>query len=262
MDVVILPDPAAVGSRAAHLIAQRAAADPEMVLGIATGSSPLGTYRELALLRAQGKATLDRLRCFALDEYVGLPDGHPARYAVVVADEVTAPLGLDPANVHVPDGSAADVHRACLDYEQALTAAGGVDLQILGIGTNGHIGFNEPISSLASRTRIKALSAQTRRDNARFFSSDDAVPTHCITQGLGTILDAQEILLMAQGPSKADAVAAAIEGPVTSMCPASVLQFHPRVTVLLDEDAASRLTLTDYYRFVADAEPLLVGENR
>ncbi|WP_104167692.1 glucosamine-6-phosphate deaminase [Arthrobacter sp. SX1312] len=262
MDVIILPGPEAVGSHAANLIAQRAAANPEMVLGIATGSSPLGTYRELALLRAQGQATLDRVRCFALDEYVGLPDGHPASYAVVVADEVTTPLGLDPANVHIPDGSAVDIHQACLDYEQALTGAGGVDLQILGIGTNGHIGFNEPISSLASRTRIKALSAQTRRDNARFFSSGDAVPTHCITQGLGTIMDAQEILLVAQGPSKAEAVAAAIEGPVASMCPASLLQFHPRVTVLLDEDAASQLTLTDYYRFVTDAKPLLIGEGQ
>lgn len=257
MDVVILPDPDAVGSHAAELVARRAAANPDMVLGIATGSSPLGIYRELARLRAQGNATLDRLRCFALDEYVGLPGGHPASYAVVVADEVTTPLGLNPANVHTPDGGAADVRQACLDYEQALAAAGGVDVQILGIGTNGHIGFNEPISSLSSRTRIKALSEQTRSDNARFFREGETVPTHCITQGLGTILEAREIVLVAQGESKAEALAAAIEGPVASMCPASLLQFHPRVTMVLDEAAASRLMLTDYYRFVTAAKPLL-----
>lgn len=262
MDVTILPGPEAVASHAANLIAQRVAANPAMVLGIATGSSPLGTYRELARLQTGGNATLDQMQCFALDEYVGLPDGHPARYAVVVTDEVTTPLGLNPANVHIPDGSAANIQQACLDYEQALTAAGGVDLQILGIGANGHIGFNEPTSSLASRTRVKALSAQTRSDNARFFPSDDAVPTHCITQGLGTIMEAKEILLVAQGSAKAEAVSAAVEGPVTSMCPASVLQFHPRVTILLDEGAASRLTLTGYYRSVTDAKPLFSGESQ
>lgn len=260
MDVVILPDPAAVGSHAAALIARRTAAKPDMVLGIATGSSPLETYRELARVRAHGNATFDRLRCFALDEYVGLPDGHPASYAVVVADEVTAPLGLDPANVHTPDGGAADVQQACLDYEHALAAAGGVNLQILGIGTNGHIGFNEPMSSLSSRTRIKALSAQTRKDNARFFPAGESVPTHCITQGLGTIMDAWEIVLVAQGETKAEAIASAVEGPVASMCPASLLQFHARVTIVLDEAAASRLTLKDYYRSVAEAKPFLVGE--
>lgn len=259
MDVVILPDSAAVGSHAAKLIARRATAKPDMVLGLATGSSPLGTYRELARLRAEEKVTFDRVRCFALDEYVGLPDGHPASYSVVVANEVTAPLGLDPENVHTPDGGAADVQQACLDFEQALSARG-VDLQILGIGTNGHIGFNEPTSSLASRTRIKALSEQTRRDNARFFQAGESVPTHCITQGLGTIMDAREIVLVAHGESKAEAIAAAIEGPVASMCPASLLQFHPRVTMVMDEGAASRLTQKDYYRFVAEAKPLLARD--
>ena len=260
MEIVILPDPAAVGFHAAGLIASRVTAKPDLVLGVATGSSPLRTYRELARMRAQGDATFDRVRCFSLDEYVGLPDAHPASYAVVVANEVTAPLGLDPANVHTPNGGATDMRQACLDYEHALANAGGVDLQLLGIGTNGHIGFNEPLSSLSSRTRIKALSDQTRKDNARFFRAGDSVPTHCVTQGLGTIMDAREIVLVAQGETKAEAVAAAAEGPVASMCPASVLQFHPRVTMVLDEAAASRLTLKDYYRSAAEAKARLVGE--
>lgn len=260
MDVVILADPPAVGAHAADLVVRRMTDKPDMVLGIATGSSPLSTYRELSRLRVQGKVTLERLRCFALDEYVGLPDGHPASYAVVVAEEVTGPLGLNPENVYIPDGSAADIQQACVDYENALTSAGGVDLQILGIGTNGHIGFNEPMSSLASRTRVKALSEQTRMDNARFFRDGESVPSHCITQGLGTIMEAREIVLVAQGEPKAEALAAAIEGPVSSMCPASLLQFHPHVTVVLDEAAASRLAFTDYYRFVAAAKPLLIGK--
>lgn len=259
MEVVILADPAAVGSHTAELIAHRTAETPDMVLGVATGSSPLGTYRELTRLRAQGDVTLAGVRIFALDEYVGLPERHSASYALVVERELTTPLGLDPANVHTPDGSAVDIQQACLDYEHALTESGGVDLQILGIGTNGHIGFNEPTSSLASRTRVKALSHQTRMDNARFFAKDEDVPTHCITQGLGTIMEAREIVLVAQGQAKAAAVAAAIEGPVSSMCPASLLQFHPRATIVLDEAAAAQLTLIDYHRFVAEAKHHFAG---
>ncbi|MFB0833428.1 glucosamine-6-phosphate deaminase [Arthrobacter halodurans] len=259
MDVVILPTPADVGTFAAQLIGRRVAASPGTVLGVATGSSPLGIYRELARLRAREAISLDGLRCFALDEYVGLPPDHPGSYAAFVAREITGPLGLAPANVRVPDGSAGDIARACIDYEEDLAAAGGIGLQILGIGTNGHIGFNEPTSSLSSRTRVKALSEQTRKDNSRFFPSGDTVPTHCITQGLGTIMDAAEIVLVAQGERKAAAVAAAIEGPVASMCPASVLQFHRRVTVVLDEASAGRLALADYYRGVHAAKDNPIG---
>lgn len=255
MDVVILPTAADVGAHAAAMISRRVNANPRTVLGVATGSSPLDIYRELTHLRAQGEARFDGVRCFALDEYVGLPADHEHSYASFIEREVTVPLGLKRENVRVPDGAAENVRQACVDYEEALLEAGGVDLQILGIGTNGHIGFNEPTSSLSSRTRIKALSSQTRRDNSRFFSSADNVPTHCITQGLGTIMDAKEIVLVAQGERKASAVAAAVEGPVASMCPASILQFHPRVSVVLDEAAASQLTLQDYYRSVLEAKP-------
>ncbi|MDQ1124596.1 glucosamine-6-phosphate isomerase [Microbacterium trichothecenolyticum] len=169
--------------------------------------------------------------------------------------EVTARLGLDPARVHVPDGMADDIEGAAAAYERAIVDAGGVDLQILGIGSTGHIGFNEPTSSFASRTRIKTLTPETRRDNARFFPSLDDVPLHCVTQGLGTIMDARSVLLVAFGEGKADAVAAAVEGPLSSMCPGSILQMHPDATVVVDEAAAARLTLRDYYDFVFENRP-------
>jgi glucosamine-6-phosphate deaminase len=222
------------------------------VLGVATGSSPLPVYRAL---ESRWVPQLAELEVFALDEYVGLPPEHPESYHAVIDREVTRPLRLDPARVHVPEGNAADPEQACADYERKIEEAGGIDLQILGIGSTGHIGFNEPTSSLSSRTRIKTLTPETRRDNARFFPSLDDVPLHCLTQGLGTIMDAGRVLLVAQGAAKARAVAQAVEGPLSSMCPGSVLQLHPDATVVLDEAAASELTLTDYYRFVFENRP-------
>lgn len=253
MDVLVLPTADDVAARAADLVADQVRRRPDTVLGVATGSSPLGAYRELARRRAEGSLDLSALLCFALDEYVGLPASHPAAYAEVLGREVAGPFGLPTSRVRVPDGSRRDLEQAGRDYEEAIAGAGGIDLQLLGIGANGHIGFNEPGSSLSSRTRVKALSARTRSDNARFFDDPDEVPTHCLTQGLGTILDARRVLLLAQGEHKAAAVAAAVEGPVSAMCPGSVLQFHRAVTVVVDEAAASRLALTDYYRFVAEA---------
>ena len=158
-------------------------------------------------------------------------------------------------NIHIPDGLAKDIPQCCANYEKQIRAAGGIDVQLLGIGTDGHIGFNEPTSSLASRTRIKTLTPQTRKDNARFFGSEAAVPHHVITMGIGTILDARHCVLLAFGRNKARAVAAAVEGPVTAMNPASALQQHPQVTVLLDEAAASRLKLREYYRWVYENKP-------
>nr|WP_218886577.1 glucosamine-6-phosphate deaminase [Kineococcus aurantiacus] len=213
------------------------------VLGVATGSSPLPVYRALA---ASGEPALASLRVFALDEYVGLPHHHPQSYHCVVDREVTRPLGLDPARVHVPDGAADDLDAAAAEYEHLIAASGGIDLQVLGIGANGHVGFNEPFSSLRSRTRVETLTARTRRDNARFFGGDlQQVPTSCLTQGLGTILDADEVVLIATGAAKAHAVAQMVEGPLSSACPASVLQLHPRATVLLDDRAAAQLTRRD-----------------
>ncbi|MEX5297585.1 glucosamine-6-phosphate deaminase [Kocuria sp. CPCC 205292] len=252
MDVVIVPTAADVGTHAADVVAARIAEQPDTVLGVATGSSPVGIYRELARRRAEGSLELGRLTCFALDEYVGLPPGHPRSYAAYLDREIARSWGLPSSRVRVPEASRPDLAEAAEEYEQAIAAAGGIDLQILGIGTNGHIGFNEPISSLSSRTRVTALSAQTRADNARFFDSPGAVPTHCLTQGLGTILDARRVLLVAQGERKAAAVAAAVEGPVAARCPASVLQFHPHATLVLDEAAASALTLPHHHRPVPD----------
>lgn len=173
----------------------------------------------------------------------------------MIRREVVEPLRLDPALVHVPQGHATDLAAACDEYEQLIADIGPIDIQILGIGANGHIGFNEPTSSFASRTRIKTLAPKTRADNARFFASADEVPLHCLTQGLGTILDARRLLLVAQGEHKADAVARMVEGPLTSMCPGSALQLHPDAAVVVDQEAASKLTLSDYYRYTYDHLP-------
>ena len=243
-EVIIVATAAEAGAIAADRIAGLVSAKPDAVLGLATGSTPLPVW---AALRERG-ADLSRVRGFALDEYLGLPPGHPESYRSVITREVVEPLGLDPRLVRVPGDDGGPVETAGARYEDAIRDAGGVDLQILGIGRTGHIGFNEPGSSLASRTRIKTLTDATRRDNARFFASPEEVPRHCLTQGLGTILDARELVLLAFGETKAEAVAGAVEGPVSAGLPASVIQLHPEVTVLVDEAAASRLRYADYYR--------------
>jgi glucosamine-6-phosphate deaminase len=252
-EVVILPTKEAAGDLVADAIVRLVTSTPDAVLGVATGSTPLPVYRSLAE-RSAG-LDLSRVRAFALDEYVGLPAEHPESYRSVITREVVEPLGLDPQLVHTPNGDAATIQHAGADYEAAIEAAGGVDLQILGIGTDGHIGFNEPGSSFASLTRVKTLTEQTRRDNARFFDSVDDVPRHCITQGLGTILRARHLVLLAFGEAKAEALAAALEGPLTASVPGSAVQLHGHVTVVVDEAAASRLAHADYYRYTYDNKP-------
>ncbi len=254
MEVVILASSDQIGTVGALPILAGLADSPDLVVGLATGSSPVPVYSALAAHRAAG-VDFSRMRGFALDEYVGLPVSHPASYHDVVARQIVEPLGLDPANITVPDGLATDLPAACAALEAAIRAAGGVALQILGIGSDGHIGFNEPSSSLASRTRIKTLTGQTRADNARFFDDPGDVPTHCVTQGLGTIMEARHLLLVAQGAGKSAAIAAAVEGPVSARCPASVIQLHPHVTVIVDEAAAARLELAEYYRSTYHAKP-------
>lgn len=252
MDVIILPTPQAVGRFVAAKIAAIVAQNSSAVIGLATGSSPSGVYSELGRLVAQREVSFAEARGFALDEYVGIPLEHPESYASVIARDVVRPLGFNAARVRVPDGRAADLDRAATEYDHAISDAGGIDIQILGIGENGHIGFNEPTSSFASRTRVTTLTPSTREANARFFDHVDQVPTHCITQGLGTILEARSLVLVAQGVAKADAVAKAVEGPLSSFVPASALQLHEHATVVVDEAAASLLTLADYYRFAQD----------
>jgi glucosamine-6-phosphate deaminase len=229
---------------------------PDAVLGLATGSSPLPIYDELVRLHVEEGLSFAQARAFTLDEYVGLPADHPERYRNVIEHEITGRVDFASGAVHGPDGLAADLAAACAAYDDAITEAGGVDLQILGIGTDGHIGFNEPGSSLASPTRIKTLTEQTRADNARFFGDDiDQVPQHCLTQGLATIMAARHIVLIATGRTKANAVHQLVEGPVSAMWPATILQHHPHVTVLIDNAAAGRLQLADYYRSTYAAKP-------
>ena len=256
MEIVIVRDADEVGRVAALKIASVVQRDPEAVLGLATGSSPTGIYASLAARVAAGELDFGRASGFALDEYVGIPLEHPESYASVIERDVVVPLGMDASKVHVPDGRASDVEAAVVEYERAIADAGGIDIQILGIGANGHIGFNEPTSSFASRTRIKTLAPQTRADNARFFDDPSQVPTHCLTQGLGTILDAHEVVLVAQGSSKASAVAGMIEGPLGAMCPGSALQLHRHATIVVDEAAASLLQLADYYRYTYANKPV------
>ncbi|MBI3217508.1 MAG: glucosamine-6-phosphate deaminase [Mycobacterium sp.] len=256
MEVIITDGPRMIGEIAADAIAALLERKPDAVLGLATGSSPLTIYDELAARCDAGSISFHRARGFTLDEYVGLPADHPERYRTVIDTVFVSRVDFAPDAVQGPDGLAADIPAACAAYEDAIAAAGGVDLQILGIGTDGHIGFNEPGSSLASRTRIKTLTRQTRIDNARFFGGDvDAVPTHCLTQGLATIMAARHVILVATGQSKAEAVHHMVEGPVSAMWPATILQHHPHVTVLLDDAAARRLQLVDYYRETYRAKP-------
>ncbi|GAA1126669.1 glucosamine-6-phosphate deaminase [Nocardioides aquiterrae] len=255
MEVVISDRSAALAADAVEALVR---GNPGAVLGLATGSSPLPAYRELVRRHDAGTGpSYDGVRCFLLDEYVGLPPGHPQTYRETIFRELTDALGIARDRVASPDP--ADPEHAGPRYEETLRAAGGVDLQVLGIGGDGHLGFNEPGSSLASATRIKTLTERTRRDNARFFGSVDEVPRHVLTQGLGTILRARHLLLIASGAAKAEAVAAAVEGPVSASCPASVLQLHPHATVLLDDPAASRLERADYYREVYAAKPAWQG---
>lgn len=228
---------------------------PSAVLGLATGSSPLPVYDWLAAASGRGEVSFRSASAFLLDEYLGLPADHPQGYRQVIGRELVGRVDIDPARVHAPDGNADDVALACAAYERAIAEAGGIDLQLLGIGSDGHLAFNEPGSSLASRTRVKTLTAQTRADNSRFFDHADDVPRHVLTQGLGTIRESRHLVLLASGERKAEAVAGCIEGPVTASCPASSLQLHPHVTVVLDRAAAGRLRRADYYGEVWTGKP-------
>ncbi|MEO6532371.1 MAG: glucosamine-6-phosphate deaminase [Pseudolysinimonas sp.] len=244
-EVVILGSREEAGELGAEFVARLVSSKADAVLGLATGSTPLPLWHALAARALD----LSRVRGFALDEYIGLPPGHPESYRAVITREVVEPLGLTASLVHVPGDDGGPVEGAGERYEAAIAAAGGVDIQVLGIGRTGHIGFNEPGSSLASATRVKTLTEQTRLDNARFFDSLHDVPRHCLTQGLGTILRARHLLLFAFGESKSEAIAGAVEGPVSSSLPGSAIQLHPLVTVIVDEAAASRLQHAGYYRF-------------
>ena len=241
MNIITCPTPADAAVKAAQFVLERVVAKRECVLGLPTGGTPLGMYAELAKAVRGGRADFSRVTTFNLDEYCGLPAGDPQSYREFMRVNFYEPCKLASANARIPDGNAADPAAEAPAYEAAIRAAGGIDLQVLGIGHNGHIGFNEPGTPADSRTHVVALTEQTRQANARFFASIDDVPTRAITMGLQTILEAREILLLANGKDKAQIVAAALRGPVCVENPASFLQRHPRLTVIVDAAAAGLL---------------------
>jgi glucosamine-6-phosphate deaminase len=259
MRIVILPDSRAVSLRAADLFCELIKHFPDAVLGLATGSTPLATYNELVRRNRSGEVSFAQTTTFNLDEYVGLSRDHDQSYHSFMHRNFFSLIDIDSSKCFLPDGSADDLTIECQRYEVLIDECGGIDLQILGIGSDGHIAFNEPGSSLASRTRVKALTQQTISDNSRFFNSPDEVPRIAITMGVGTILEADHVVLLATGQSKASAVRDFVEGPVSSMVPASALQLHPRVTVLLDSAAASQLTRREYYEHVERIQCELEG---
>ena len=245
MEIIIQPTPEAATTIAARVLARLIREKP------ATGGTMGPLYRELVALNLDWS----KLTTFNLDEYVGISPQHPQSYHHFMWQNLFRHVNVSIKNVNIPDGLAKDVPAACENYERKISSVGGIDLQLLGIGTHGHIGFNEPTSSLASRTRIKTLTLQTLRDNARFFNSESEVPHHVITMGIGTILLSRHCVLLALGTKKARAIAEAAEGPITAMNPASALQLHPKVTVVLDEAAAAELKMQDYYRWVYQQKP-------
>ncbi len=255
MEIIIQPDRDRADDVAAKIVSRSLREKPRSVLGFATGRTPLGLYGRLVRMHAEEGLDFGRVTTFNLDEFVGLPVDHPASYHQYMQDNLYRHLNIPPERIHLPDGLAPDIPGSCRQYEDLIRSAGGIDVQILGIGANGHIGFNEPSSSLASRTRIKTLTPQTRRDGAAEFGGEDRVPKHVITMGLGTIMEARMCLLLAYGKAKAAAVAAMIEGPVTASVPASVLQMHPNAVVVLDREAAGELKRADYYVWVYDNKP-------
>lgn len=257
MRVVIERGENEVAVRAARFIADLVRRKPACVLGLATGSTPLGMFRELIRWHRDEGLDFSQVTTFNLDEYVGVPEDHPQSYRYFMQENVFQHLNVVPAKTHVPDGRSLDFEASCRRYEQLIQDAGGIDLQVLGIGRDGHIAFNEPGSSLGSRTRVKSLTGETIRDNARFFGSEEQVPRLAITMGVGTILESRRCLLLATGSAKASAIRSTIEGPVTAQITASALQLHRDVIVVLDEEAASWLTRREYYAEVERAQTLL-----
>jgi glucosamine-6-phosphate deaminase len=251
MEIIIQPTAAAATCIAARLLAKQLKEKPDLVLGLATGSTPLLLYRELVALKLDWR----KVKTFNLDEYIGISPQHPQSYHSFMWENLFRHVNIAAKNVHIPDGMAKDIPASCELYEKRIREAGGIDLQVLGIGTDGHIGFNEPSSSLASRTRIKTLTQQTVKDNAHYFGREDDVPRHVITMGIGTILEARQNVMLAFGSKKAVVVAAAVEGPITAINPASALQMHAETKVFLDAAAATKLQRSDYYHWVYDHKP-------
>ena len=241
MNVQVFKDAETIGSAAAALFTACVMEKPNCVLGMATGSTPLPTYKKLIEWNKQGIVDFSKVKTYNLDEYVGLDHNHEQSYYYFMMDNLFGHINIDKDNVHVLSGIAADTTKECADYEKAIENAGGIDLQILGIGRNGHIAFNEPSDSFAPVTHLVDLTESTIEANKRFFESADEVPRQALTTGIGSIMKARRIVLIATGADKAEAVRDMVKGPVTPQCPASILQFHPQATILVDEAAASLL---------------------
>lgn len=253
MLVEVLPDERSLAERGARIVAAQIERNPHSVLGFATGSTPLGVYERLVEMHRREGLSFSQVTTFNLDEYVGLPPSHEQSYHRFMWSRLFDHVDVDPGRVYIPRGDAEDPEAFCAGYERRISVAGGIDLQILGIGANGHLAFNEPGSSLGSRTRVKPLTQKTIHDNARFFEREDQVPTSAITMGIGTIMDARQLLLLATGSAKADGIKATLEGPITAMVPATIVQLHPHAHVLIDEAAAEKLS---YRHHDGIAEPI------
>ncbi len=255
MEVIILESAQAASELAARLVARRVRELPECTLGLATGGTPKALYAELIRMHHDEGLDFKRVTTFNLDEYLGIPGDHPGSYRREMQKGLFDHLNIPSDRTHLLDGSTHDPIAECAAFENRIQRAGGIDLQLLGIGGDGHIGFNEPTSSLASRTRIKTLTRETRMSHAGHFGGEANVPPHVLTMGIGTILEAEEQVLLAFGESKADAIAATVEGPVTAYVPASCLQMHKNVRIFLDEGAASKLKRARYYRETFAGKP-------
>ena len=255
MEAIIQPNKEAAASLVARIVARELRAHPSLVLGLATGATMEQVYRHLVRMHMEEKLDFSLCRTFNLDEYVGLFPGDANSYRHYMDRHLFRHVNLDGRNTHLPNGLAADLDAECLRYETAIQRAGGIDLQLLGIGKAGHIGFNEPLSALRSRARVKALTPTTIKQNAPFFGGADKMPRRAITMGVGTIIEARRCILLATGDSKADVIAQAVEGPITSMVTASALQLHARCTVVVDEEAGAKLKEKEYYRWIFENEP-------
>ncbi len=259
MLVVIKKDYKEMSKEAARVVAELLYEKPKSVLGLATGGTPIGLYNELIRMQKEEGLDFTKVTTFNLDEYIGLSPSHPQSYHYFMRENLFKYINIDERYIHIPSGMVdmndlSKIHKYCEWYEQQIIVAGGLDIQILGIGANGHIGFNEPGSSLGSRTRIKTLTRSTKEDNARFFDNDiSKIPKYAITMGIGTILDSKRVLLLASGKNKAKAIKDTVEGPITAQVPASIVQMHQKAILIIDEEAASLLDI-EYEEIVTNLD--------
>jgi glucosamine-6-phosphate deaminase len=248
MEVIIKRDYGEICDEAASIILHAMQRKNNLVLGLAIGRTPLGLYEKLIALANSGEMNFSEVITFNLDEYLGLEQTHPQSFAYFMDANFFQKIKIKKENIFRLSGRPADIEEHCRAYERKIRSVGGIDIQILGIGKNGHIGFNEPTSSLTSRTRLRSLTRETVEANAAAFAGQGDVPRFCLTMGIGTILEARTALLLASGREKSGIIARAIEGPLTASVPASALQLHPQVKFIIDEEAAAELSLLDCYR--------------